>query len=477
MDNSLESNFLDYEKSFKTFKMLLTTQYEVEAYPPAVAKFGNYGEDFPGSLIHKPQYINCNFLKTIFESSDGALSKFHNCSFDSCFFNNCDLRYCDIFESDFNSKLEKTKIKNCNFSFGNFIKSNFDNIAFSGCSFRQMQLEKTSFTDSQMEYCSFEQSTLKECIFKNLDFRKVGVRYCIFENTILSNVIFHILDIPRNFGLIQQLQDSNESVYVAYQNDKIMSLSEAINYLKALIPYYLETKQFYELINVYAICENYEYIQQTLPIAFKSVIQDCDFSALQDLCSLLVKLQIFTQEQLKDFYISINKLIVPDKFPYYMRKNYSTYIENIKHILVDNPYDNPEGRILLKTDIVSLDNNDMTNLLMSIETNITELAPKVNCTITLTHHSPYEILIVLYGTMPDILMVCQTFYYGLGGIKAFSDLQKSRYEKLIKRSDTNNAKSNQTIKKRMELSFGEFFSFKYEKEFVAHIESLEYNIK
>lgn len=147
MDNSLESNFLDYEKSFKTFKMLLTTQYEVEAYPPAVAKFGNYGEDFPGSLIHKPQYINCNFLKTIFESSDGALSKFHNCSFDSCFFNNCDLRYCDIFESDFNSKLEKTKIKNCNFSFGNFIKSNFDNIAFSGCSFRQMQLEKTSFTD------------------------------------------------------------------------------------------------------------------------------------------------------------------------------------------------------------------------------------------------------------------------------------------------------------------------------------------
>lgn len=476
MDDYLEPIYSNYEKSFQAFKTLLTTDYEIEAYPPAIAKDESFGKEFPGSLIRKPKYKNCIFVESQFNSADGSLSRFHDCLFESCQFNNCDLRYCDIFHSSFRAIQTRSTIASCNFTFGNFIDTSFERINFLGCSLRQMQIQGTSFNDCAMQNCSIEQSHIKDCQFENLDLRKVGVRYCTFENTTFKAITFHILDLARNYGLIQQLQKSNEQVYVAYQNDKVMSLDKAIKYLWSLIPYYLETQQFYELINVYAIHDEYDKLLKILPVSFEYAVSSCDFSALQDLCSLIVKLNICTDKQLRDFYTLIKQLIIPNDFPHYLRKSYNSYIENIKYILVDNPYNKPVAEIRLQTDIETLNDADMAQLLMAIETNIKELAPNVDSTIQLVHHSPYDIIITLCGILPDILTVCQVFYYSLGGIKAYSDLKGSRKEKVVKKQPHTN-KLDQQKSKRIELSVGKIFSFKYEKEYTKRVESLEYIIK
>ena len=124
----------DFKKSFQDFKALLTTGYDLENYPPAKAEGKTFGTEFPGALIHKSFYKDCKFNGSKFESSDGAFSKFHDCSFDDCFFDNCDLRYCDINKSSF----QKTTISGCGFSFGNFIDTHFTGIPFSSCSFRRV---------------------------------------------------------------------------------------------------------------------------------------------------------------------------------------------------------------------------------------------------------------------------------------------------------------------------------------------------
>lgn len=64
MDDYLEPIYSNYEKSFQAFKTLLTTDYEIEAYPPAIAKDESFGKEFPGSLIRKPKYKNCIFVKS-----------------------------------------------------------------------------------------------------------------------------------------------------------------------------------------------------------------------------------------------------------------------------------------------------------------------------------------------------------------------------------------------------------------------------
>ena len=262
----------DFNNAFNIYKYLLTTDYETEDFPPSIAENKTFGKSFPGAHIRKPQYYNCLFLGSKFESSDGALTKLYKCTLKDCYFDNCDLRYCDIYKSQFMSSVNKMKIVSCNFSFGNFIKSKFFDTYFSGCSFRQMQFEETDFDNCSFIYCSLEQSTINNCIMKNLDFRKVGVRYCDFNNTVLENVIFHILDLPRNFGLIQQLKMSNTPVKVAFKNDQTMSLKQALVYLENLIPFYYDTEQFYELINLLHITDNYDEIFKILPIAFEKIV-------------------------------------------------------------------------------------------------------------------------------------------------------------------------------------------------------------
>lgn len=266
---------------------------------------------------------------------------------------------------------------------------------------------------------------------------------------------------------------------MAFGNNQTASLQEAIDRLSNLIPYYIETRQYYELLNLYAATNNPIAILDILPRAFESVISRCDFAALQDLCELVVKYRICTDIQLREFYSLIKQLIVPNNYPHYLRKSYNLYIENIKHILVDNPYGYPEAKILLKTNIESLEDTDMLKLLTSIETNIRELAPSVDSEIQLTHHSPYDVLVVLYGALPEILMVCQMFYYVLGGTKAYSEIKNSLSEKTNKKLSTNtptNSKEDEEAVKRVELSVGKFFSFKYETEYSKRVESVEYTV-
>lgn len=479
MAQYIGGRYLDYGKSFSVYKTLLTTNYKLDSYPPACAENETFGPEFPGALIRKPQYTNCTFVNSFFDSSDGALSRLHNCRFYDCTLNNCDFRYSDVYHSNFSVKQASSKITSCNFSFSNFIGAKFHETEFSGCSFRQMQFEDTCFEHCQMEYSSIEQSSFKNCKLIDLDLSKVSVRYCSFENVIFENVTFHILNLARNFGLINLLMQSHGKINIAYGNDGIMTLSDAMEQLNLLIPYYTETRQFYELVNVYAANNNYTEIVETLPMAFESVVATCDFAALQDLCTLVVKLKICNESQLRSFYGLIKQLVDPTNYPHYLRKSYNSYIENIKHILVDNPYNYPEARILLKTDIETLADSDMSGLLNSIETNIRGLAPSVDASIQLTHHSPYDVLIVLYGALPELLTVCQVFYYALGGMKAYSDLKHSLKEKAkkneIAKVPANSHKDKKSVK-RVELSVGKVFSFKYEKEYTKRVESIEYSI-
>lgn len=479
MPEYLDQMYLDYEQSFQEFKQLITTDYEPDEYPPAYAQYQTFGVEFPGALIRKPQYENCRFIETKFISSDGSLSRFHECKFMDCILNNCDLRYCDIFESDFISDKGKAPISSCNFSYGNFINANFFDINFDGCSFRQMQIENTTFKNCIMQNSSIEQSSIKNCTFENINFKKVGVRYCTFENVEFEKVTFHILDLAKNYGLIRQLQKKPRSVRIAYANDLEMSLDDAIARLRKLIPYYLETNQFYELLNLYDFFDEHDAIFKVLPHAFKSVITACDFAALQDLCALIVKFKICSEQQLRKFYTMIRQLVIPENFPNYLKKIYNTYIENIKHILVDNPNDYPQAHIILKTDIETLGDVDMPLLLESIESNMQELAPEIDCSIQLTHHSPYDVIIVLCGLLPDILNVCQVFYYTLGGTKALADIKNSLKErtdnhtnKLTPKKDEQNIKSAEHI----ELSVGKIFTFKMDKEYTKRVKSMEYTI-
>jgi uncharacterized protein YjbI with pentapeptide repeats len=477
MGTSLRLN--DYENSFRVFKSLITTEYSIDAYPPTDAEGEDFGQEFPGALIRNPIYTDCRFKNSVFDSSDGAFTRLHGCYLYDCTMINCDFRYCDFEKTEFHQEDKPFIINGCNFSYGAFSGTTIENVTFSGCSFRQMQISETKFIDCSMRTSSIEQTTIKNTLFRNINFKAVGVRFCEFDNVAFDNVTFHILDLPKNIGLVEALENNSEHVKIEYGKKEIVSLEYSLKLLGQLIPYYFTTKQFYQLINVFIISGRQSEIFPMLHEAFLFHISNNDFPSLLDLCNLIVRLNVLSNDQLQKCFAVIQKNVHPEKLPYYLKKSYAMYIEDIKTKLVENPNNNPTAYILLKTNIESANDNEFPVLLRLIETNIENNAPNVISKIELSHNSPYEILIILTSTLQEILYLCQMFYYALGGMKALEELEHSRYEKISNLStvkvEKNKPRKKSSIRK-VELSIKNGFHFKYEKEYQEIVESLEYTI-
>lgn len=427
----LQKNEITYNESLLLYKSFQPASLSNEILPPEKATNVDFYDDFPGNLIQKPCYTNCRFYGSKFNSANGAYSKFDNCNLFDCLLSNCDLRYSDFTKCEFKNDINETNIVSCNFSYSNFINNTFETVKFSGTSFRQMMIADCQFIETAIVNSSFEETIFNNCIFKNISFKDVGVRFCEFSNCTFENVTFPILDLASNIGLLEMMLKQESEIKISLGTKGTTSLEHAIQLLYKLIPYYYESHQYYQIINILIINNENEKIWDLLHEAFNYVIEANDFPSLLGLCNLIVKLHIFENDKLQLLYNRIIETIVPEKLPYHLMKSYLTYIKNIQNLLLDNPSQYPTAQIILKT---AIDENNRKNLIPIID-DIESITKAVNTNVTpiiqLTHHSPYEVLVQICAELPTLLLVCQIFYYMFGGMKSLKELGNSRHEKTI----------------------------------------------
>lgn len=472
----LIKNEREFNESFSLYQSFQPASLSDEILPPEKADNQDFFDDFPGNLIQKPQYTSCRFHESKFNSSNGAYSKLHNCSFYDCLFTNCDLRYSAFTQCKFASRNDITKIISCNFSFSNFINNTFKSVKFSGVSFRQMLIADCYFVESSIVNSSFEETIFNNCTFQNINFKEVGVRFCEFSNCTFENVVFPILDLASNIGLIELMLEQQKEIQISLGTKGTTSLEHAIQLLYKLVPYYYRTHQYYQVINILLINKEYKKIWDLLNEAFNYVISINDFPALLGLCNLIVKLHIFEEDKLKLLYNRIIESIKPEQLPYHLMKSYLVYIKNIQNLLLENPSQYPTAQIILKTDIDENERKKLIHIIDDIETIINNIDTNILPTIQLTHHSPYEIVAFICAELPTLLQVCQVFYYTFGGLKSLKDLGQSRHEKTINNKKIRE-KNNKEIKHNLNvtMNIGKF-SIDIHKETIEHVESSEYFI-
>lgn len=465
--------------SYELYSHLQTKNIDSNQTPPRFAENKNFDKNFQGMFIYKPVYKNCTFRGSIFERPAGESSYFDVCRFYDCEFKNADFRYCDIEHSWFISEQKANVILNSNVSFGTFFNNNFIGTNIKGTPFREMIIDECIFKDCIFDSFGFERTIIKNTTFENIDMSKIVFRFCDFDNVKFKNVTIHILDLAKNFGLINELVTRGENIKIFYGQGNVVHLNEALSILPNLLGYYLAEKDYYYVINILAIEKQYDELQKVLPEAFSYVAHTKDFSALQDLCNLIVKLNVFNLNQRKDFYNIVTNKIKPNDLSNHQIRSYTYYLDNIKRILLENPNSFPTASITLYTDIVPEKIEDLTPLLVCIESNIRNLRANINPKIEISHHSPYEIIVRISEALPTLLIVCQMFYYAFGGVKTLKDIQSSRHEKTInkKRGKENSTKSNtkSNTKKEISLKFPGF-EFHYSKECQSHVEEVEYLI-
>lgn len=471
IENYTNISFNDSAELFREFSV---KSQEAAYLPPINAENKDFGNDFPGNLIYKPCYNGCRFYNSQFKASNGAYSVFQNCSFFDCYFENANFNYCNIENCVFESK-KNFSILSTGFNFGAFLKCRFIGIDFSGISFRDIYMEECVFDNCTLNNSSFERADIKNTKFINLDLRNVGIRYCRFHDITFVKTIFPILDLTNNIGLFSEIEKQQNEICFSLGYKKEVDLNEAKSLLIELLPYYKKTREYFSMINVFLLNEDYETVNHLLPIAMEHSIKQFDFDSLQNICYLLANTKMFHDTQLRKFYELIRSLIKPEKFPYNIQKGYAVFMNNIKNILLDNPNSYPCATILLSTDIDIESIHLLSIVIKDIENVTNSINPSIMPCIQLTHHSPYEVWIMLYGLLPDLLTICQTFYYTFGGIKSISDIKKSIHEKT--ENQNYDISSNHIIAQEnlsnINFSFG---PIKFNKETKRVVKKMEYYI-
>lgn len=472
--NSLES-------SYKLFSTLQTKNFNSIEKPPKIAQNTDFDSNFPGMFIDKPIYTHCNFVGSIFERPAGELSQFISCGLYDCKIINADFRYCNFEHTLFESKDNVCSISNSNLSYGTLINTNFIRVCIEGTPFKEMLIDSCLFENCEVNSFGFERTTIMNCQFNNIDMSKIVFRFCDFDNVKFKNVVIHILDLAKNYGLINELKKNGCDIKIFYGQNNYMSLDAALKLLPNLLLYYFNEKEYYYVINILMLEERYEELWSVLSEAFEYEILCNDFATLQDLCSLVVKLNVFDQDELKQLYNLITLKSSPNKMPRHQLKSYVSYLENIKNILLENPNNLPTAHINILTNIKPGEIKKVAPLLSAIEHNISKTYPSINPRIQISHHSPYDIEVIISALLPELLTVCQLFYYGFGGVKALKDIISSRHEKfnkkdIHKRLKTDTKKESKKIEsKKVSLKLG-IFEFNYSSECEEIVESIEYLI-
>lgn len=469
-----DTDQINFEDSLKLFHEFSVKSQDYKYLPPINADNKDFGSDFPGSLIHKPRYSNCRFHHSTFKASNGAFSVFKNNSLYDCHFEDANFSYSNFEGCSFEKK-EQFSILATGFSFSSFSQCHFKGIAFQGISFRDVYIEDCIFENCGMNNSSFERASIKNTVFKNIDFRNIGIRYCQFSDVVFQDVVFPILDLTNNIGLISIIESQREAIRFSLGYKKEVYLEEAKSLLLGLLPYYKETQQYFPMINIFLLVNDIEKVNKLLPIALEYSVKQYDFDTLQNLCQLITNSGLFSVVQLKKFYDLIGSFIKPETFPYNLKKGYNVYMGNIKNILIDNPNNCPCATINLSTTINCKTLELIPEVIKDIEAAIRIVNPLLLSSIKLIHHSPYDILITLYGILPELLAICQTFYYAFGGIKTLSELKKSRHERAENHSQNFNANKiiEQTKSKNLTFSAG---PFQFKKETSSVVKKIEYYI-
>lgn len=469
-DYKMESfdSALDLFKNYST----KSGEYNSTHIPPIYAENKDFGSDFLGSLIHRPHYINCRFHNSKFQASNGAFSVFEACYFYDCYLEDANLNYCQFTDCQFIKK-EHFDIKGTGFNFSDFSKIIFQGIDFKGVSFRDINLNGCTYDGCTISNSSFERAEIKNCSFKNMDFRNAGIRYCKFSDVIFENVTFPILDLVNNIGLVRIFENQQDQVCFSLGNNGTVSLEKAKKLLLQIEPYYKGTGEYFSLINLYMINGFTEKAKELIKEALEYSVKQHNFETLRNICDLIVSLDIFDASQLRDIYERIKITVDPEKLPYNLQKGHLIYMDNIKNILLDNPFGYPCGRIELSTNIEIDEQEKLVSLLKDIEKVITSVDPQISPCLQITHHSPFDILIIIYSKLPEILLVCQIFYYSFGGYKLFDDIKNNRHESATN-NDSGNVKADGILTEEraqsLNFSIGPIHFQKESKSFVKKVE-------
>lgn len=367
----------------------------------------SYNQSDHSLTYRKLKHLECTFENILFDGTDGASSIVIDCSIKGCKINNAGFRTSDFSQTKFLSSADAdTFMINSSFNNSNFTASKFKQTHMEGCSFICSSFKDTSFIDCSLNCCDFEASVFENTTMKNLDMTTVGIDFTEFIDVDLQNVTFSCWGILWSFGGLNTIKKFENEVYLRLpNNDNSIVASEFLDSLPDLQAHFYYKKDFLSLANINIFLGNQEkaflYIKEGL--LYNLYIKN--FKMIKFLCKLASYNYFFSKKQLSQLYYALQSDTIVHSMTTYEYNNYFYEMNEIKKLLIDNPFNLPQISIKIITDINNSEKDILTTLLSYLDQVIESNAPQSIYSITIRHNSPISLDILDSDTLQNLYQI------------------------------------------------------------------------
>ena len=363
----------------------------------------SFDSRFDGNKIRKSCYKNCQFLNVLFDGTSGESSIIQDCRFLDCSFENARFDNSDFSETKFLPVKSTNKLVACGFSNSNFTNAILDNLKISGSNFIESWFDNAKIKNTFFVCCNFEGSLFDNVTISNCDFSKASLEFVEFNDCVFNNSIFQIFSMLHSFNGLKYIEKYKDEVELKFPDSKKkISGKVFLDILDEIEAYFYYKKDFFALANIniyYGKSEAaFQYILQGLDDSLKNK----DFKLIRYICKLASLNLFFTKSQLSQLYSILQNNNHINELNNYEYKNYLDEMDNIKKILIDNPFNLPQMKISIETDIDYNDTEDVAEIIKYINKSYDLVSPDSPTYVTITHNSP-DIFDFFLSSNPDIL--------------------------------------------------------------------------
>lgn len=371
---------------------------DLEQYPAPIC--GQVFDDtFQTSNIRKPNFENCRFSSVTFEGNDATTAFLLECDFEHVVFRDVCLNYSNLSAS----KFDDVTFENCGCTGCDFGDVKMLSSVVTGCSFMRSYFYEAEIVDSSFVHCSFEEAEFKNTRFVGANLSQAGLDYAILDSVSFMHTTLPFWGVLRSYGGLAALQRSKNTCLKYTFDSREIPAPEFLSKLESMLPYFHKKKLFFELANVLIFLGRQREALSCILEGLRESIQHRDLRNVRHLCELASQNRFFTKQQLRQLYDILITEDAVSVMGHHEYLNYQMEIQEIKHLLVENPYGLPQITIQIHTSICHDDYTSLAELLRYIDQSIAFYLPQSVYHISIYRNSPPLLDVSICEMLPALL--------------------------------------------------------------------------
>ena len=418
---------------------------------------GVYGGKYTGYSLKRSILSNSTFSGAVFDHTSLAGSILNNiqvkadCSFDSVY-----MEKSMISDLHFDQHMN---IINCNFSESMIQRMTIQDSLLRSTYFNDSTLVECDFSNSMIRSTMFDNAALYNCVFRGCDMQNLNLDFCKVYKTSFIDTKLPYFQIAYVIGIFDEDSIlSNVEIYM--DKEHYRTIDEYIERIHEPIVYYTSLKEYFPLANLYYKAGDIKSAKSSIATGINSSLIQDDIKMVERYCILGIRYDLLTISDIKQILEDTDCAIEKKKDSVF----YSMLLRQTHQLkaVISGSLTKSTLEITINTNIASNEYSEVAKLCEEIDEVIHNISSSVNSEFTISHNSPFEVILTCIGVTADLLAISQALYSYikarakvLGQSELFHDCKQSMKQEINKdidklKTDINNAASNKKRKKVIE---------------------------